>query len=213
MQVNDTDRLIVFGDKKLGYAFAVHEVYRFSGQNIRTNGLGAAGHQFAGGFGEHIGRQAAAQVTVGDDAFQISLLVNNADAAEHFGGHHQQSFLHGSVFVNQRNFIAFVQKVSDLMQERAQFSARMALAKIGFGEAFAFQQADGKNVSQHQSCRGGGGRCQAQRTGFAVIRKLQQDITGAPQSTVGIFGDGNQGNAVTFAVNDDVGKFFGFAGI
>ena len=34
MQVNDTDRLIVFGDKKLGYAFAVHEVYRFSGQNI-----------------------------------------------------------------------------------------------------------------------------------------------------------------------------------
>ena len=112
-----------------------------------------------------------------------------------------------------RNFIAYVHQVRDFLQERAQFSARMTLAKIGFGEAFAFQQADGKNVSQHQRCRGGGGRSQAQRTGFAVIRKLQQDITGAPQSTVGIFGDGNQGNAVTFAVNDDVGKFFGFAGI
>ena len=56
--------------------------------------LGIFGHDINRFAGEHIIAHAAAQVAVGDHSLQVSLRIGNADAAEHFGGHNQQGFLH-----------------------------------------------------------------------------------------------------------------------
>ena len=70
MQMDNADRFVVIKNKQLGNAFAgvVHNVNGFRYQNVRSGCFRITGHDFRNIFAKHIGRNAAAEIAVRDNA-------------------------------------------------------------------------------------------------------------------------------------------------
>jgi hypothetical protein len=117
-------------------------------------------------------------VAVGDDARELSLAVDDADATKTLGGNLHHGIAHARAKLRQRDGIALVHDVAHESQLCAELSARVQDTEVDGGEAAAFQERDCQRVAKrklHQ--RGCGGR-EVMRAGFARLRQREYDIGG-----------------------------------
>ena len=137
--------------------------------------------------GRHqVGPHVTAQIAVGDDAGDIAVTVDDADAAETLRRHLDQRVRHPGAERLGRDGLAGVHDVADEFQHGAELAAGMEVGEFHRGKAAALQQRDRQRVAQRQQHQRGGGGREIVRTGLARLRQRQRDDGGLAQGGLAI---------------------------
>src|SRR5687767_8050799 len=109
VEMNDTKRrAIILENKKTRNGVLFHERDGFRGERISRNGFGISGHKVLGAVSENIPFifQAASQVAVGDNPSQFPRSIDHPSDPQSLRCDLEKRILNGSVFGDQRKFLA-----------------------------------------------------------------------------------------------------------
>src|SRR5262245_11675583 len=106
------------------------------------------GHDFRRSAAEQPWLHMAAQIAICQNAGELTVLVNDAKAAEALLGHHNERRAHAFVCRHDRKPIALMHDVAHMLEGRAELAARMKNLEILGRKAAAFEERDGKAVAQ-----------------------------------------------------------------
>jgi len=106
-----------------------------------------------------------------------------------------------------------VHNVADAQKGFAKLAARMEVAEIVGGEAFALQRRYGQRVAKRQHHRRRRGRRKAQRADFRLRRKKKQNVRGLRQRALRAARNADQRNGKAPRIIDKIAEFSRFAGI
>ena len=151
----------------------------FGGESVSGNGYGICSHEFTDWQLEEMrmSLEMPAKVTVGKDAEEKSLWVNNLRGACSNLSHGVQNFTDGNFRRNDRHLFDSAHDLLDFEKQGAAKAApRMEPSKVFFLKATRLEEDHGESVTeyQHHGSTGGGG--QIERTGFLADSDIQMDI-------------------------------------
>jgi hypothetical protein len=129
-------------------------ISRFARELAGGDGLRACRHHVFDARFQEVGPHVPAQIAIGDDAGELALAVDDADAAEALGGNLHHGRAHARAKLRQRHGVALVHDVADEFQLRAELAARMQHPEIDRGEAAAFQERNGERVAERELHQG-----------------------------------------------------------
>ena len=107
----------------------VQDLQRRGDQRVRRDGLRIARHHLLDAAVEDVAGQMAAEVAVGDDADQIAVVVDDAEAAEALLADQEQRFLHRRAERRERQPVAGMHHVADMREVGAERAAGMEVAE------------------------------------------------------------------------------------
>ena len=119
----------------------------------------------------------AAQITIGDDALQMIVVIDNAETAKVFLRHCDEGIFHGGVLGDEGALVGGMHDIRHMKQICTQFAARMDMSKVFLGKSLALQKCESDGIAQ---CQHDGGRCgggKSKRTRFLKRWQCKQIIT------------------------------------
>lgn len=211
VDVEDADGLALVDHEQGRDAGRVQHFQSGRNQHAWRDDFGLARHDVGGARREQAGAHVTPQVAVGDNASELALAVDHAEAPERFLRHGDQRRAHGRVLTHQRQLLAPVHHVGNELESRTQGAAGVKHLEVVRGKPFVLQQRDRQTIADGELHGGGGGGRQAVRTRFLGARQLQHHIGLLGQCRVATRGYGDQRHLEPARIGEDVAELHALA--
>ena len=192
------------------------ELHDFDGHGIFVDRDGIGGHDgFDLGVDDRRVRcDAAAEVAVGKDAEEGVVVVDDGDGAAAGGGHGEQCVADGRAWTDVRGMFASAHEVFDFQCDGAADGAcGMELRIVVELEVAQMEHRHGQRVAKSGKSRGGRGRCEIERAGFAWNRHGHDEFRAFTKARIRLLRDGDDVDAEAFDGGDDGEQFVRFAAV
>lgn len=218
----DTDEFAIFGDDQRGDLALFHLVQRSRGELTSRDGLRGARHHR---FGIEIERLLAlpleqpAQVSVGDHAQQLSIIVDHCRHAQPLRRHFVDDGGHVGLGRDAGKGGPGVHERGDAGEALAEQAAGVQVGEILGLKAALVGEGDGDGVAESEHAGGGGSRGEAKCAGLFRDRAVEGYVGGLSERRTAdgravevVAGEGNEGGADALDEGEKADKFLRLAG-